>query len=157
MSNENKEIIKDVLIDSINDASILDEVSSELDHVYAESAEYKEYRADTEKLYNRLKAKGEKEIQKYKDKTGEIQKQNSILSGKMDTLKINLDYYKKQSAKADECEAKAKAWDNLMAEIDEIQSEVKDINLSPMLSVKTIGIATLKSRREYESGESEWN
>lgn len=38
----------------------------ELNHVYAQAAEYKEYRADTEKLYNALKAKGEKEILKYK-------------------------------------------------------------------------------------------
>lgn len=66
---------------------------AELEHVYAQAAEYKEYRADTEKLYNALKAKGEKEILKYK-------------------------------TKADEYEAKAKAFDLLK---NRLEKEVKSL------------------------------
>ena len=65
MSYEYKALIEQAIID---DDRPLDweEGFKELDEVYAKAAEYKEYRADTEKLYNALKAKGEKEILKYK-------------------------------------------------------------------------------------------
>lgn len=63
---EFKEYIRDEILSNINHMNILDDALEELDHVYAQAAEYKEYRADTEKLYNALKAKGEKEILKYK-------------------------------------------------------------------------------------------
>lgn len=81
--SEYKDIIKDALIDFIYDAKFLDDASSELDYVYAQAS-----------------------------KADELQKQIGILSGKLDTLKINLNYFEKQAAKAEEYEVKAKSFDH---------------------------------------------
>ena len=74
-------------------------------------------------------------------KTDELQKQIGILLGELDTLKINLDYYKK---KTDEYEAKAKAFD-----------EISDYwRTKDMLKLgHFVDKAIRKYAGEYESGE----
>lgn len=58
----------------------------------------------------------ESRLHKFKQaaKVDEIKTINGILLGEMDTLKTNLNYYKKQ---ADEYEAKAKAFDRITEEV----------------------------------------
>lgn len=97
----------------------IEQAYGELDHVYAQADEYKEYRADTEKLYNALKEKCEKEIQEYK-------------------------------AKADEYEAKAKTFD-----------EILNINFKGHFDTDesgdyfmAVGEETERIIEIYESGES---
>ena len=55
----------------------------------------------------------------------------------------------------DEYEAKAKAWDALMAEIDRITDEAAVKGLPPKTTLVNKVIAVTMAKKNYESGESE--
>lgn len=71
----------------------------------------------------------EERLHKFKqaNKADELQTINGILLGEIDTLKINLNYYKKQAAKADEYEAKAKAFDLIDGYLTEAYNNYHDV------------------------------
>ena len=93
MSNyEMKNVIK-IMINNVESnwsADTIDMVKQELMDVYEQAAE-----------------------------ASELRKQNGILSGQLDTMRINLDYFKK---KATEYEAKAKAYDRKAKQYDELKA-----------------------------------
>ena len=73
----------------------------------------------------------------------------------MDMVRVELHHVYTKAAKADEYEAKAKAWDKLMFEIDEINDEatVKELPSKIIRAAKITALSMVI--KEYESGESE--
>lgn len=89
------------------------------------------------------------------DEESELRKQNGILSGQLDTLKINSDYYKK---KATEHEAKAKAFDEgLEAVHNRLQHILHNTDTGKLLPGYVDGMYnSLDIINDcYESGEAE--
>lgn len=122
MSYEMKDILK-TMIDNNEphwSADTMDMVKQELMDVYEQTAE-----------------------------ASELRKQNSILSGQLDTLKINLVYYKK---KADKYEAKAEAFEDIYAHFNQlIHGEIEQREFESY----AFDIAESYSLGKYESGESD--
>lgn len=121
----------------------------ELNEVYAQAAEYKEYRADTEKLYNALKAKGEKEILKYKVIADEYEvkaKSFDYARGKLITKIQNL---RDRADRADDIEVENELRERL-SKFEEV-----DNNLMAAFVKASFGQKTKEERSsENKGGES---
>lgn len=83
-----------------------------------------------------------------------VRRYTTNVSDEVDIL-FELEHVYSQAAKADEYEAKAKAWDKLMVEIERITEEATVKGLPPKTTLVTKVIAVTMAKREYESGESE--
>ena len=64
-----------------------------------------------------------------------------------------LDHVYRRAAKADEYEAKEKAWDALMAEIDRITDEASVKGLPPKTTLVNKVIAVTMAKKKCESGD----
>ena len=114
MEYEFKEYIRDEILSNINHMNILDDALDELDHVYTRA-----------------------------QKVDELQTINGILLGEMDTLKINLNHYKKQSDQYEE----------ISQELNTLRKFHGIVWDSRMVSSDTVYEWNQQAKRE--SGESE--